>query len=302
MGRQAVLLLAALAVRPAAAEAPFDPLAIVTGVPGTLVRFGARIGSVDRLPDLAAIGVSTAVLVRLDGRLYDGTRDWSDRMGLSPDNTYASYLRFPIPGAGKDAFLFHVPTNLGAGFYFLGDGWFHGAVVAGFLGVGAIAGDDEALRTAADLVEVIGCTGVVSLALKMSTGREDPIVRSTPNGRWRFFPNPKRYLDDTPEYDAFPTGHLATLLATTIVIAGHYPDTWWIRPLGYALCVPLGFQMVNSGVHWWSDYPLGMYVGWTMARVVLDRRTGSGGNAPGPVSLGPALLPGGSGLAVRVRL
>ena len=55
---------------------------------------------------------------------------------------------------------------------------------------------------------------------------------------------------------------------------GHpnYPEVKWVRPLGYALMVPLMFQMVNSKVHWWSDYPLGIYLGYTMARIVTDKR------------------------------
>jgi uncharacterized protein (DUF3820 family) len=145
--------------------------------------------------------------------------------------------------------------------------------------------------------------GIVVLALKMSTGRENPNTRETPSGKWRFFRNPKTYLSKVNKYDAFPTGHMATLMSITTVIAENYPEAKWIRPLGYALMVPLGFQMVNSGVHWYSDYPLGLYIGYTFGKIVAGRNTINvplqGRALP---EIRPLLLGGGLGLELEWRL
>jgi membrane-associated phospholipid phosphatase len=103
--------------------------------------------------------------------------------------------------------------------------------------------------------------------LKHITGRQSPFVSTKAKGRWDFFPNQIDYHKHVPSYDAYPSGHVTTTLATVIVIAENYPDIKWIRPLGYILTGLLAISMVNTGIHWYSDYPLALVLGYTFGMI-----------------------------------
>ena len=146
----------------------------------------------------------------------------------------------------------------------IGDGKFQFALAAAYAGYGLFWGDGRAVRTASQICEaILSCGGVVQL-LKHVTGRESPIdITTNPTGRWDWFPNQIDYLHHTSHYDAFPSGHLSTALATLTVIANNYPEDKWIRPVGYALCTGLAVGLVSQSIHWWSDYPLAIALGIT---------------------------------------
>jgi hypothetical protein len=60
-------------------------------------------------------------------------------------------------------------------------------------------------------------------------------------------------------------------MATVTIIADNYPEKRYIRPLGYSLMALLGYSMINNGVHWLSDYPLGIALGYGFAKVITNR-------------------------------
>ena len=273
---------------------------IVRNLPGDFMDFGRRTFSMDNMPMLAGLTASTALLIALDGPLYEKTMELGDRMGVAQVERKSTIVRMHMPVINRDVGLLAVPNSMGTAMYFIGDGWLHFGVIGGFLGYGLAAPSNRALKTAADLLETLTLNGVTILAIKMSTGRENPINRESPSGKWRFFPDPITYLKNVTKYDAYPSGHLASVIGTVTVIAGNYPENYWIRPLGYGLMVPLAFQMVNSGVHWYSDYPLGLYIGYAYARIVLGRRRII---RPGETALLPEVRPlpmeGGGGLSLN---
>jgi membrane-associated phospholipid phosphatase len=140
--------------------------------------------------------------------------------------------------------------------------------LAGSLGAyGILFGDDKALRTGTEIVEVVIASGAVVQVLKHLTGRESPYVRSSPTGVWKPFPGQIDYHRYVPHHDAFPSGHICTSLATVIVVAENYPDVHWIRPLGYTLTTLVGIGMGTNGIHWYSDYPLGLFLGYTFGMI-----------------------------------
>ena len=96
----------------------------------------------------------------------------------------------------------------------------------------------------------------------------DPV----PAGDWHPFPNPGKYQKSVSNYDAFPSGHLATAMATITILAGNYPDNKYIKPVGYSLMGLLGYAMLNNGVHWISDYPLAIAIGYTCGKIAVSRR------------------------------
>ena len=83
------------------------------------------------------------------------------------------------------------------------------------------------------------------------------------------FPNQFAYAKNVPNYDAFPSGHLATAMATFTVISENYPEYRFIKPLGYTLLTALSFAMLNNGVHWISDYPLSLAMGYAFAKISI---------------------------------
>ncbi len=153
-------------------------------------------------------------------------------------------------------------------FEYLGDGRPQFGLAAAFGAYGTIAGDKRALQTGSQIVEAILSCGVVVQVLKHVTGRESPFVSTVPAGRWDFFPNQIEYHKHVPRFDAFPSGHIATALATITVVAENYPEWKWVRPVGYSICALIGISMANTGIHWYSDYPLGLFLGYTFGMLV----------------------------------
>ena len=90
-------------------------------------------------------------------------------------------------------------------------------------------------------------------------------------GAWNPFPSFSAYGKNTPHYDAMPSGHLATIMAGFTVITTNYPDVKWLKPVGYTLIGGLCFQMMQSEVHWASDYPLALLIGYFSGRCIARR-------------------------------
>lgn len=185
-----------------------------------------------------------------------------------------------------------------------GDGKVQFGLAAAFGMYGFAAKNDRALRTASQTVEVILACGTVVQVLKHITGRESPLVSTVPGGRWRLFPNQIEYHKHVPSYDAYPSGHVATGLATVIVIAENYPEVGWIRPVGYTLVGLLAVAMGNTGIHWYSDYPLGIALGYSFGMLVAhpeDMSIGeTGSQNPVKLSLSPMLNETGGGIRISM--
>lgn len=187
-------------------------------------------------------------------------------------------------------------------FEYLGDGRPQFALAAAFGTFGVIKGDHRALRTGSQLVEVILACGTVVQLLKHITGRESPFVSTAPGGRWDLFPNQIEYHKHVPRFDAFPSGHIATAMATVTVVAENYPEWTWVRPVGYSLCALIGISMANTGIHWYSDYPLGLFLGYSFGMIVAhpEGHGSSTVNTGNQISIGPAMTSNGAGFGISV--
>jgi len=150
----------------------------------------------------------------------------------------------------------------------VGDGRSQFGLAAAFALYGFIADDSRALRTASEVVEAVLASGAVVQVLKHITGRESPFVSTKPGGAWRFFPNQIQYHKHVPAFDAYPSGHLTTSLAAFVVIAENYPEVKWIRPVCYTTETLLAISMVNTGIHWYSDYPLAVFLGYEFGKII----------------------------------
>ncbi len=217
------------------AELPgfFDP---VLNIPRDWADYCTSFVDEDHLPLMSLIASSTVLLTLTDYQTWQPFKKW--------------YHSSPAVEKIND------------GFVFLGDGKFLFSAAGAFLAYGVVANDKRALRTASQSIEVVlACGGVVQI-LKHLTGRESPIVSTVPTGIWKLFPNQIEYANHVPHYDAFPSGHLSTALGLLIVIANNYPEQKWIRPLGYVACAGISVGLVTTSIHWWSDYPLAIALGY----------------------------------------
>jgi len=279
------------------------PFRAILGVPKTLgiaARESARAG---HLPLLAAAATGTLALIAADEAILAESRRAAQRIGLPPNHPSADLRLGPL----KQPF----PTTLGSGLYFLGDGMTSVFVAAGLAARGSIADDTRARRTASEVIEALLASGVVTQVLKHVAGRQTPSEATVPRGRWQPFPSLHDYAANVPAYDAFPSGHLASTMATITVVALNYPERKFIWPLGYVTMGVLSFAMVNNGVHWASDYPLALAIGGSVGRVVVDRgrtiiRTSSSrasalptGEHQAPLQVAPFIAPGRIGAQFR---
>lgn len=206
---------------------------------------------------IASVG-ATASLVPLDPFLTRNARSLGEQLGFDYDHTYAK--------AGPVQFI---PANVNTALYFLGNGTAVVLMGAGFATYGFLAKDYRAQSVSAQLVQSIIVSGVFSQTLKRITGRESPFITSQ-EGRqhsyWQPFPSFSAYQKDTSRYDAVPSGHLTTGLAAWTVIAENYPEYRWIKPVGYTVLGLMCFEMVQSGVHWTSDYPIAILFGYLIGK------------------------------------
>jgi hypothetical protein len=236
----------------------------LTHAPGDLGLFCKNSFRRDNVQRLGLIMAGSAVLFAFDQHINDEAKRFAGRIHLSDDNktrTVATVAGFPI----------YAPANLGSALYYLGDGSVHFMITGSFLTFGLIRSDNRALQTSSQLAEGLITVGVATQILKHITGREYPGQATADRGVWRFFPNQVQYHKHISKYAAYPSGHLATAMMSVTVLADNYPNSRWIRPLGYSLMTVLGFQMLNIGVHWASDYPVGLAIGYTMAKIAVSR-------------------------------
>lgn len=224
---------------------------MITNLPSDMVTFYRQDITVKNIPLYLGIGALTAGMIMTDNQSWKVS-----------DKYYKS--------SGFDKSVSDI-------FVKAGDGRSQFGIAAVFAAYGFVLDDPTALRTASEVVEAVLASGAVVQVLKHITGRESPFVSTKPGGAWRFFPNQIQYHKHVPAFDAFPSGHLTTTLATFTVIAENYPDAKWIRPVGYATTALLAISMVNTGIHWYSDYPLAVFLGYEFGKIIAHHGLSSDG-------------------------
>jgi len=251
---------------------------MLTNIPGDWMRYIGQKTRGSSVPEWLGIGVLTAGLIVTDDATYEVSDRW-----------------YKGSKAVSDVSDFFVS---------LGDGKSQFALAGVFGAYGLIADDHRALRTGSQIVQAVLASGTVVQVLKHLTGRESPFVRSSPTGIWRFFPNQIEYHKRVPAFDAFPSGHICTALATVVVIAENYPESTWIRPVGYVLSGLVGVGMVNRGIHWYSDYPLGLAIGYAFGMIAAHPEGihlgGLSDHAETQVSIAPTVGDNGVGFSLSI--
>ena len=247
-------------------------------VPIDWVHFSDETFRVDKIPAIAGMVILTAGLIATDYETWQIEKKWYD-----------------------ESSVFRTVSDM---FVFTGDGKFQFGIVGIFAAHGFIFNDERALRTASQTTEaILACGGVVQL-LKHVTGRESPYVSTKRTGAWRFFPNQLDYLKHVPNYDAFPSGHVATAMTTLIVISENYPEVKWLKSAGFVALGMISSSLVATGIHWWSDIPLGLALGYSFGKLAANPagiRIGES-EAGGEIrlSMTPVIFSAGAGVGVSL--
>jgi membrane-associated phospholipid phosphatase len=248
----------------------------ITNIPTDWVRFSPLAFRSDRVPLIVGITAMTGVLLIADDALWQESHRW-----YRSSKTVADVSDF---------------------FEYLGDGRPQFGLAGTFALYGLVSSDRRSLRTASQLVEGILACGIVVQALKHMTGRESPFVSTVPGGRWDLFPNQIDYHKHVPKFDAYPSGHVATALLTVTIVAENYPEWWWVKPIGYVLVGGIAVGMGNTGIHWYSDYPLGLALGYGFGMIVSHPELLSGEatleKEKSGLTLGPYLGVRGAGVSI----
>ena len=246
--------------------------AMFTNIPNDWAKYFSVTWNENKIPLYLTVAALTAATIVTDDKTWQETRKWHDASSFN--------------------------TKFDEFFSEFGDGRTQFGIAAAFGLYGFINKDARALRTASQIVQTVLASGTVVQIFKHMTGRETPNTASTPTGVWRFFPNQIEYAKHVSTYDAFPSGHVTTTLATVIVIAENYPEVWWIRPVGYVLTGLVAWGMVGTGIHWYSDYPLAVALGYTFGMIAAHPEGIPNSIAGKRLNVMPILVDKGFGLSI----
>ncbi len=244
------------------------PFEFVTNVPKDLAMFGKAVVAKKNLPMLGLLVGSTALLVAFDQPLLDAAQQFGRYIHLDAERKYKRAISFNV--GSLEMHLLDVPQNLNSAFYFIGEGWPSMLVAGSFYGYGIFKDDYRARQTSSELAEMFLTLTITTQMLKRISGRQSPFEATERGGAWHPFTKPSVYQADVSTYDAFPSGHLATIMGTVTILAGNYPDNKFIKPVGYSIMGLLGYAMMNNGVHWAGDYPIAIAIGYTYGKIALS--------------------------------
>ncbi|MBC7421235.1 MAG: phosphatase PAP2 family protein [Bdellovibrio sp.] len=234
---------------------------VITEIPHTSWMGIKKSFSKESLPAWAAVVSSTLILLNNDEVILKDVQRYGRDSGIgNNDNTKAFWTLGEID-------IIRLPTDFGSFTYFLGDGLIHGGIAAGFLINGYANKNSRAANTGLQLAHGMIISTFFNQFLKRTFGRESPYVKSEPFGKWSPYPSIPEYQSRTSKYDAMPSGHIMTTTLVFTVINENYPEYSHVTiPLGLTWGTLLMLGMVNNGVHWASDYPLGIAMGYVFGK------------------------------------
>lgn len=215
---------------------------IITNIPANIYGVSGNFFTSDNLPLLGFLAASTSALIVTDGITHSAIKNF-----FRVNKNFQAIENKSIS---------------------LGDGKIDLGISGLFALYGGIFDDYISLRTGIQSSEAIISCGLTVQILKRITDRESPLTATSKSGTWRFFTNLKKYQKNQPKYYSFPSGHLSSAMTTLTVIAENYPNSTFIRPIGYSLLGILGIGLVSKDMHWFSDFPLAVALGYGFGKFI----------------------------------
>lgn len=234
----------------------------INRLPQDFSSMGSSFLQKDNLIFFGSSVVATAALIPADQYLVRESRNLGEKIGFHENHSYAD--------GGK-----MIPNNLASAIYNTGNGFNMILIGGGLLTYGLIKNDYRATQTASEIGEGLIASGVFVQTIKRITGRESPFIAEktgSKSGDWNPFPSFAAYASKTPYYDAMPSGHLTTIMTTFVIVSENYKEVKWIKPIGYTIMGALCYEMAQSKVHWYSDYPLAIFMGYIVGKNIVKNR------------------------------
>jgi hypothetical protein len=244
----------------------------ITNVPGNLWQIAKAPFKKQNLGSVALVAGATALFLWQDHKLMDRIDRTAESINLDSRTKYKPVLRI------KDVVLLKVPDNLNSALYQLGDGGTSLLLAGGLFIYGKTNNDYRAIQAASDVTETVITMALATKTIKWMAGRQEPLRATKSGGSWNPFPSMKEFLNDKSNYDAFCSGHVATLTATVTVLSENFPEKKWIKPVGYSLVGLMAFALSNTQVHWVGDYPLAFALGYLSGKVTAARHKKKAGH------------------------
>jgi PAP2 superfamily len=244
-----------------AATSKQKPFRFITNVPDNLFQIAKSPFKKNNLKGLLITAGATALLLPFDQQVTNGVKNFSRQIHLDGETD------FKVPVKIGQTKIIKIPQNLNTALYQLGEGGTSMLLAGGLFLYGKIKHNKTAIYTASDLTETFITMGIATQIIKRITGRQSPFMATKPGGEWNPLPSFKNYQSNTSNYDAFPSGHLATMMATVTTLTLNYPQKKWIKQVGYTIMALSSFAMINTDVHWIADYPLALALGYAAAKI-----------------------------------
>ncbi len=153
----------------------------------------------------------------------------------------------------------------------MGLGTFSVALFGGFYAYHYVTGDETSLQAANLGMETFVFSGISTQILKNMFGRERPSMRTKEGGRWSgplsYFEHRDKGSKSIASYDAFPSGHTATIFAAASTIADTYHESW-VPYVAYGTATIVGISRVMESAHWPSDVFVGAIIGIGSTKIV----------------------------------
>jgi hypothetical protein len=238
---------------------------IITDIPETSWVGLKSAFSQDAIPGWALVIGSTAVLYHYDEDILNSVQSQGRSWDLGNSVDYKSVLK--VGGVT----LWSAPTDTAGWLYFMGDGTIPIVLSVGMIGGGYLGSDSHIYNTGIEMADGLLTGSIFDQIIKHMAGRQSPSQATQPRGDWHPFANLKEYQNNTSAYDAMASGHIMTATVMFTVIEQEYSDYNYVfYPLEAAWLGTLAFGMVNVGVHWASDYPLGIAMGYIFGKSAVD--------------------------------
>lgn len=228
-------------------------------------NFAYLITRKESLPWVAGAIGSTAALIPFDRQSIDGVHRGMNKLNIDKEQKFNDLL-----SVGGNTILTY-PANLNSALYWIGEGLPSIMIGVGFYTYGLINNDYRSQQTANQLMEEFLSMGVTCQFIKHITGRQSPWRDPNGSGRWDWFPNQSDYMKNVSNYDAMPSGHMATMMCTVTILSDNYPEYKLIKPIGYSIMGAVGLAMMHNEVHWVSDYPIAIGIGYCMGKIISAR-------------------------------
>lgn len=237
---------------------------VVNKLPKNFVNTAENFVSKQVYPYTIGAVATTLALLPADPWLISESRNLGETLGFNEQHTYKKF-----------ALLENIPADVNSALYLVGNGSTVILISGGLATYGLIKNDYRAQSTAMQLLESIVLTGMFIQPMKRLTGRESPFITAENeriHSHWTFAPSFSAYQKRTSSYDAMPSGHLATAMAALTVLTENYPEKKWLKPVGYSLLGLMCYEMMQSKVHWASDYPMAILVGYLVGKNIAKQR------------------------------